>query len=116
MLYCGILFQFYGSTAIVLGRFEGIDTTGGNKSTRYTIICDKQCRPLLHIAPWGDSSDYRYDNKGRLVYKALPGAEMSYFYDAKGRLERIRTGAGRYVDQFFRYDKDDNLIESWHSD
>lgn len=93
-----------------------VDTTGGKKSTRFTIQCDKQCRPLFHIAEWGDSSEYRYDSKGRLVYKALPGAEMTYYYDAKGRLERIRTGAGRYVDQFFRYDKDDNLIESWHSD
>lgn len=93
-----------------------VDTTGGNEFNRFTIECDNQCRPLFHIAPWGDSSEYRYDTLGRLVYKALPGALMRYYYDAQGRLERIRTGYERYIDQFFRYDKQGNLVETWHSD
>lgn len=92
---------------------EGIDE---EMSNLFRFECDDQCRPLLYISPWGDSSIYRYDTLGRLVYRALPGAEETYSYDAHGRLVQVRTGHLRYIDQFFRYDERGDLIETWHSD
>lgn len=92
---------------------EGIDK---EMSNLFRFECDDQCRPLLFITSWGDTSEYRYDSLGRLVYRALPGTEDTYTYDAHGRLVRVRTGHTRYIDQFFRYNERGDLIETWHTD
>lgn len=92
---------------------KGIDK---DMSNVFRIECDDHCRPLLYIPPWGDTSEYRYDTRGRLVYRALPGAEETYYYDAKGHLVRQRTGSSQYVDQHFRYDQRGDLLETWHTD
>lgn len=89
---------------------------GGHESTLFRLECDDHCRLLLYLPPWGDSSIYRYDTKGRLVYRALPGAEDYYYYDARGRLVRQRSGWEHYIDQHFRYDDRGNLTETWHTD
>jgi len=92
---------------------EGVDDNEGNI---FSLECDSLCRLRLFVPPWGDSSVYRYDASGRLVYRALPGSVDTYQYDAQGRLVRQRTGTGYYVDQHFRYDERGDLVETWHTE
>ena len=51
--------------------------------------------------------EYRYDSKGRCIYKRLPGCEhITYAYDSKGRIATMQDGILRSKGQvrFYLYD------------
>ena len=92
---------------------------GGSLCTYY--VYDELSRLRFVLTPeyqnQGSTADlayeYRYDNRGRVNYKKLPGAEyMEYWYDDADRMTCMRDGmmrnAGKY--RFFVYDMFDRLV------
>lgn len=109
---------FYDSLGCLAGFSEYIinKTEDGNSVTDNLITCDDHCRPLVQVNAWGDSTVYRYDSLGRPVFKSIPGGVERYRYDANGRLDRARSGEGRYLDFHIRYDERGDTAETWFSD
>lgn len=100
------------------GYFLSADPTEGNSVTDFLVTCDAQCRVLRCASVWEDTTLYKYDDKGRLTQKTMPGhpdKTVTYHYDNNGRLVTTRTGGKHYEDTHYRYDANDDTLETWHT-
>ncbi len=78
---------------------------------RLRFVLPPKCKSAEDIASTGYR--YRYDNRGRLVMKTLPGCDsIRYWYDGADRMIGMRDGRLRSVGKyrFFIYDKFDRLV------
>lgn len=112
------IFYQYGTHGCLTSYSEyylSKDPTEGNSVTEVSVVCDDQCRPLMCISIWEDTTSYTYDPAGRLIRKKTPTKQEQYFYDPQGRMAKIRTGGKEYEDQHFRYNTLGDTLETWHT-
>ena len=92
---------------------------GGSLSTYYVYDNLDRLRFVLPPKYQSDKNlaatcyEYRYDDRGRITYKKLPGADyVEYGYDNADRLIYMQDAALRSVNKFrfFVYDKFDHLV------